>query len=408
MAVCLVLYANHDATLMRGASVFRQIGNKAYKYAFPAYRVAYRSFKAYTDRAERQLLQKILPNAAVVVDAGANIGIYSEFLSRCVGPNGVVHSFEPCPDNFMRLRCATRKLPNVRPCAAVVGEHSGETLLYVSDKLNVDHRAYASDGNPRHAVQVRMVALDEYFKAGERVDLLKLDIQGYELHALRGAKRIINENPDIKLLLEFWPYGLKQAGVNWNELIEMLEGFAMNIMFVQAEGLTPFETHNIRIDADWYVNLFASRGAREGAIVRSGAVSTSSDDSDRSQPALRKSSRAGGPPLQEKIWSELQLLATNFYRRWWYHRSLRGKGIIGDGVNHPLPAGMAGFHVHGESPAAAFVDLHSPVVAVGRNREHIRECGRDYHAGEHANQICAHRFFIPHNPLYYCPFPLCV
>ena len=249
---------------MRGASVFRQIGNRAYKYAFPAYRLAYRTYKGYADRAERQLLQKILTNAAVVVDAGANIGIYSEFLSRCVGPNGLVHSFEPSPDNFMRLRCAMRKLPNVRPCAAVVGDHSGETMLYISDKLNVDHRAYASDGIPRRAVQVPMVALDDYFKAGERVDLLKLDIQGYELHALRGAKRIINENRDIKLLLEFWPYGLKQAGVNWNELIEMIKEFAMNIMFIRPEGLTPFEAHNIGIDANWYVNLFACRGASDG------------------------------------------------------------------------------------------------------------------------------------------------
>jgi len=246
---------------MWGASVFCQIGNKAYKYAFPAYRLAYRTYKAYADRAERHLLQKILPSGAVVVDAGANIGIYSEFLSRCVGPNGVVHSFEPSPDNFMRLRFATRKLPNVRPCAAVVGDHTGETMLYVSDKLNVDHRAYASDGNPRRAIQVRMVALDDCFKAGERVDLLKLDIQGYELHALRGAKRIINENQNIKLLVEFWPYGLKHAGVNWNELIEMIEGFAMNIMFVRLNGLTAFEVHSIGINANWYVNLFASRHA---------------------------------------------------------------------------------------------------------------------------------------------------
>ena len=113
---------------MQGASLFRRIGNKAYKYAFPTYRFAYRIFKAYSDRAERQLLQKILFNGAVVVDAGANIGIYSEFLSRCVGPNGVVHSFEPSPDNFMRLRSATRKLPNVNLCPAAVGEHSGETM----------------------------------------------------------------------------------------------------------------------------------------------------------------------------------------------------------------------------------------------------------------------------------------
>lgn len=244
---------------MRDAFVFRRIGNKAYKYAFPAYRFAYRIFKAYADRAERQVLQKVLFPGAIVVDAGANIGIYSEFLSRCVGPDGVVHSFEPCPDNFMRLRRATRKLPNVCPRLAAVGQRSGETMLYVSDKLNVDHRAYAIEGDARRAVQVGMIALDDYFKPGQRVDLLKLDVQGYELHALQGAKRIVNENREIKLLLEFWPYGLKQAGANWSELIEMVEGFAMNIMFVRADSLIPFEARNVQTDVNWYVNLFASR-----------------------------------------------------------------------------------------------------------------------------------------------------
>ena len=196
----------------------------------------------------------------MVVDAGANIGIYSEFLSRCVGPNGVVHSFEPSPDNFIRLRSATRKLPNVNLSPAAVGERSGETMLYISDKLNVDHRAYMTDGNARPALQIRMVALDDYFKPGQRVDLLKLDIQGYELHALQGATRIVNQNPEIKLLLEFWPYGLKQAGVSWGELIEMLGGFAMNVMFIGADGLIPFEAGEVRSDVNWYVNLFASRG----------------------------------------------------------------------------------------------------------------------------------------------------
>ena len=96
-----------------------------------------------------------------------------------------------------------------------------------------------------------MVALDDYFKPGQRVDLLKLDIQGYELSALRGARRLLNENREIKLLLEFWPYGLKQAGANWGELIEMLEGFAMNVMFVRVDSLIPFEARNVRTDVNW-------------------------------------------------------------------------------------------------------------------------------------------------------------
>ena len=52
------LYANSDATLMPVASVLHRTGNKAYEYAFPVYRLAYRIFKAYTDRAERQLFEK--------------------------------------------------------------------------------------------------------------------------------------------------------------------------------------------------------------------------------------------------------------------------------------------------------------------------------------------------------------
>ena len=195
---------------------------------------------------------------AVVVDVGANIGIYSEFLSRYVGPTGVVHSFEPSPDNFNRLSAATRNLSNVRLTQAVVGERSGECKLYVSDKLNVDHRAYKTD-DLRRVVPIEMIALDDYFKAGQRVDLVKMDIQGYELHALRGAQRVVQENSDINLLLEFWPAGLEQAGVSWERLVEMLQGSGMTLHLVRTGGLIPFDVRDIRNDISWYVNLFAHR-----------------------------------------------------------------------------------------------------------------------------------------------------
>ena len=55
---------------MSVASVLRRTGNKAYEYAFPIYRPLYGAYKAYGDRAERQLLKKILFPGAIVVDAG--------------------------------------------------------------------------------------------------------------------------------------------------------------------------------------------------------------------------------------------------------------------------------------------------------------------------------------------------
>jgi FkbM family methyltransferase len=244
---------------MPAISLIRRVANHAYENAFPIYRPCYGAFKAYTDRAERKLLRSTLVAGAVVVDAGANIGIYSRFLSRCVGRTGVVHSFEPAPKNFRRLQSATQNLTNVRLRQAAVGEQSGRSNLYLSDRLNVDHRTYAIGEDSPLVIGIDTIALDDYFTPGERVDLIKMDIQGYELHALRGAKRVLRENPRVQLLLELWPAGLKQAGENWEQVVEMLNGLDMNLSLVSTSGLVPFDAHRVRRDSSWYVNLFASR-----------------------------------------------------------------------------------------------------------------------------------------------------
>jgi len=240
-------------------SLVRRVGNRAYEHAFPIYRLCYRAFKACADSAERQLLRNVLSAGSVVVDAGANIGIYSQFLSRCVGPTGVVHAFEPSPENFKRLQSATRKLANVLLSQAAVGESSGRSRLYLSDKLNVDHRTYTTEEASRRTVPIDIIALDDYFKPGQRVDLIKMDIQGYELHALRGASRVLADNSDLKLLIEFWPYGLKQAGATWVELIDALRAENMAVFRVTKHRLVPFRSESVREGADWYVNLFASQ-----------------------------------------------------------------------------------------------------------------------------------------------------
>ena len=243
---------------MRLVPVLREIGNRVYDRAFPIYVLCYRAFKAYADHAERKFLRRTLAPGDVAVDVGANIGIYTQLLSRWVGPTGLVHSFEPSPENFGRLQSATRKLANVRLSQSAVGESSRRTTLYVSDKLNVDHRAYLPEGDSRPTVPIEMIALDDYFKPGERVDLIKMDIQGYELHALRGASRVLADNPGIKLLFEFWPYGLKQAGGNWVELIGVLKENGKRIQQVSSEGLTGFDPGSANESEAWYINLFAS------------------------------------------------------------------------------------------------------------------------------------------------------
>ena len=237
----------------------RRIGNELYKVAFPIYRPLYSVFKSYTDRTERRLLARNLSPGAVVVDAGANIGIYSRFLSSCVGPAGIVHSFEPDPENFARLRTEVASLPNVRVNQLALSDRAGDSLLYISEELNVDHRAYPTEGETRRTVSIRSTTLDDYFKPGERVGLIKMDLQGYELHALRGAKRVLQENPHMKLLLEFWPYGLKQAGAEWTDLVTTLERQGLVIRQFSKNGLRAFRVEAVEERPEWYVNLFASR-----------------------------------------------------------------------------------------------------------------------------------------------------
>jgi FkbM family methyltransferase len=244
---------------MSAVSVLRRAGNQLYEHAFPVYRPLYAAYKAYADSAERVVLRQVLFPGAVVVDAGANIGIYSEFLSRCVGPNGTVHSFEPSPDNFKRLRAATAKLSNVRLNQFAVSDKTGESLLYISEELNVDHRAYPKEGETQRTLSIRSTRLDDYFKSGEHVDLIKMDLQGFELHALRGANRALADNPNIKLLLEFCPLALRQAGANGKDLIAALREKGMVIRQFSSTGLISLLSDWISESPDWYVNLFASR-----------------------------------------------------------------------------------------------------------------------------------------------------
>src|SRR6266403_2040018 len=157
-------YRHSDATLMSVVSVLRRAGNKLYEHAFPIYRPLYAAYKAYTDRPERELLEQVLFPGAVVVDAGANIGIYSQFLSHRVGPSGVVHSFEPDPDNFACLRAGVASLPNVRVNQLALSDRTGDSLLYISEELNVDHHAYPTDGETRRTLSIRSTTLDDYFE----------------------------------------------------------------------------------------------------------------------------------------------------------------------------------------------------------------------------------------------------
>lgn len=175
----------------------------------------------------------------VVVDVGANIGFYTVLFAKLTGKNGRVVAFEPDATNFRHLKEAVRSCGNVTARQSAVGEKNGWVRLYLSGRLNVDHHAY-NDGDERRTVAVKMVCLDD-FLPDLQVDVMKVDTQGYDFFVIKGAKKLIKKSKRLYLASEFWPYGLKQAGVSGEKYLELLNqlGFKITLDYNRGRANDP-------------------------------------------------------------------------------------------------------------------------------------------------------------------------
>lgn len=162
----------------------------------------------------------------VAVDLGAHVGYYTLLLARLVGPAGRVYAFEPDPDNFARLRhnVALNGYANVELFNCAVGDRAGRVRLYRSASNAGDHRL-APAAEDRAGVDVEVVTVDAALggRAGG-VDFVKVDVQGSEGAALEGMAGVLGRSPRVKVVTEFWPYGLERAGYGAGRLLGRLAG----------------------------------------------------------------------------------------------------------------------------------------------------------------------------------------
>ncbi len=134
----------------------------------------------------------------VVFDIGANQGNFTALMSNLVGPGGRVHAFEPSPDTCALLRETlaerARNSANVSVNPAAVGTEDGVATLHTPQQDHGQASLKTHDaGSWAGAVavrstEVRVLALDPYVAthAPSRVDVIKMDVEGAELLALRG------------------------------------------------------------------------------------------------------------------------------------------------------------------------------------------------------------------------------
>jgi FkbM family methyltransferase len=237
------------------------LANLLYNYAFPVYTVLYFAFKRNNDKAEIKLIKKIINKDDIVVEVGANIGFYTSIISSLIGEKGILHVFEPEPTNFKHLLSITHKLKNVKANNMAVSDKRGTLNLFTSTLLNVDHRTYPVPEYGK-VFSVEADSIDNYLKENNKVDFVKMDIQGSEMFALRGMEKTLDANPQIKILTEIEPYGLNASGSSVDEFYDFITAKKFKVYLIKNNtlvALRDFEEVKKKKKKDSYYNILLTR-----------------------------------------------------------------------------------------------------------------------------------------------------
>ncbi len=187
---------------------------------------------------ETEIYKELIKPGMTVLDIGANVGYFSLIFSRCVGPKGKVHSFEPEPKTFSILKrnIEENAIDNATLNQVAVSAESGGTVLLYLDKNNLGNMSL-SNGNIAPAdlaggVAVRTTTVDDYC-GSMRVDFIKMDVQGAEALVIKGAEHVLRSNK-LKMVLEFWPFGIRNCHADPLALVNQLQkwGFTLSVIDV--------------------------------------------------------------------------------------------------------------------------------------------------------------------------------
>jgi len=162
-----------------------------------------------------------------IIDIGANIGWYSLTLSSKSQPTMI--SFEPDPTNYALLNenISLNKRTNIHPFNCAVANAEGVMKLYLYKKYNQGRHSLIEGPKTKEYVEVKTIVLDKFLEekgwAGKRIKLLKIDIEGFEFPALRGAAKTLARTDYV--LSEFSPAIMEKINESPLNFIEFMESF---------------------------------------------------------------------------------------------------------------------------------------------------------------------------------------
>lgn len=230
---------------------------------------------------ELELLDIGLRQGETALDIGANYGLYAYHMSRAVGPTGRVYSFEPIPFTARTFRLVQRALRfthNVELVNAGCGEKAGRVSFTVPVMGNGAISAGLvhmgrNDERPGKAARINyetktidcdVVNLDTWLEGKTNVTLLKCDIEGADLFAMRGATKLLStEHPTV--IIEIAPWYLEGFGLTVRDITTFFDGLGYQCYRYVDGKLHPATAETI--EEDNWVFLHPSRRSRYAKIL---------------------------------------------------------------------------------------------------------------------------------------------
>ena len=177
------------------------------------------------EELESKIMEEKIEMGNIVVDVGANIGLHTLNMAKIVGNTGQVFAFEPDPSNFeiLKKNVKINNYKNIILEQKAVGDKHGRTTLYQSDHPG-KHRIFPQTEQAKSQVQVELTNLDNYFDSDmiDKINFIKIDVEGLEFSVLKGMKNILKNSKKIKILFEFMPENTMEVGFTPIELLNYL------------------------------------------------------------------------------------------------------------------------------------------------------------------------------------------
>ena len=213
---------------------------------------------------EMETVKKIVKEGDIVIDLGANIGVYTLLLAKLVGDKGKVYAFEPSPESFMLLKKNIKEnsYKNIIPVQKAVSNKSGKAKLYLTKNNPGNNHLKNSDPANDKSVEVEVTTLDEYVKDfDKKINFIKMDVEGFEGYIIQGGMNLFTDQ-EVKLTTEVHPELSELSGFGQENYLNILKKLNFNLYFIDEEKnvLTPMgikELVNLNFTKDLlYTKLF--------------------------------------------------------------------------------------------------------------------------------------------------------